>query len=188
MTTPDIAVLVGSLRAASINRKLADALRELAPQGCRFTAVDLDLPLYNPDLDEDGRRPAGWTTLRESIVPCDALLFVTPEYNRSVPAALKNALDIGSRPMGANVWQGKPGAVVSASPGAIGGFGANHHLRQSLMCLDVLCLAQPEAYIGGAHKLFADDGSIAVPETRAFLEGFMARFAAWIETCRKHAQ
>lgn len=110
------------------------------------------------------------------------MLFVTPEYNRSVPAALKNALDVGSRPYGHSVWSGKPGAVVSASPGAIGGFGANHHLRQSLVFLDVPVLQQPEAYLGSVDKLLDGDGKLASDRTRPFLAEFMERFSQWTET------
>ena len=113
------------------------------------------MPIYNQD--GDANPPAEWTAFRERIRAADAVLFVTPEHNRSVPAALKNAIDIGSRPYGKSAWSGKPGAVVSASPGGIGGFGANHHLRQSLVFLDVPAMAQPEAYIGGADKLFDAD-------------------------------
>jgi chromate reductase len=111
----------------------------------------------------------------------DALLFATPEYNRSVPAVLKNAIDVGSRPSGRSAWGGKPGAVISNSPGGIGGFGANHHLRQSLVFLDVWTMQAPEAYIGGVTKLFDAEGNVQVASTREFLEKFMASFAAWIE-------
>jgi chromate reductase len=111
----------------------------------------------------------------------DAVLFVTPEYNRSAPGGLKNAIDVGSRPYGHSVWSRKPCAVVSVSPGGIGGFGANHHLRQSLVFLDMPVLQQPEAYIGGAASLFAEDGSIANEGTRKFLTGLMASFADLIE-------
>ena len=117
---------------------------------------------------------------RERIRTADAVLFVTPEHNRSVPAALKNAIDIGSRPYGKSAWSGKPGAVVSASPGGIGGFGANHHLRQSLVFLDVPAMAQPEAYLGHADKLFGADGKLADDGTRKFLQAFMQAYAAWI--------
>ena len=109
------------------------------------------------------------------------MLFVTPEYNRSVPAALKNALDVGSRPYGKSAWDGKPAAVISVSPGAIGGFGANHHLRQSLVFLNVPAMQQPEAYIGGAGSLFDVKGGLAKKETREFLEKFAQSFAKWIE-------
>jgi chromate reductase, NAD(P)H dehydrogenase (quinone) len=128
----DVVVIVGSLRRGSINRKVANALVELAPEGLKLSIVEIgQLPIYDQDGDENP--PAEWTAFRERIRAADAVLFITPEHNRSVPAALKNALDVGSRPYGKNAWNGKPGAVVSASPGGIGGFGANHHLRQSLV-------------------------------------------------------
>jgi chromate reductase len=110
----------------------------------------------------------------------DGFLFVTPEYNRSIPSVLKNAIDVGSRPYGQSVWGGKPGAVISVSPGAIGGFGANHHLRQSLVFLDVPAMQQPEAYIGGAAQLFDAHGNITNETTREFLIKFMDAFAAWV--------
>eukprot|EP01030_Chromulinospumella_sphaerica_P016526 gene16526-16341_t len=145
-----IAVLVGSLRKQSINRKVAQALAQLAPANLKLSIVEIgELPLYNEDLDGSAP-PAAYSTFRQQVAAADAVLFVTPEYNRSVPAALKNAIDVGSRPYGQSVWSGKPGAVISVSPGAIGGFGANHHLRQSLVFLDVPCMQQPEAYLGGA--------------------------------------
>src|SRR6266704_1016410 len=151
----DVAVIVGSLRRDSINRKVANALAELAPAELKLSIVEIaELPIYNQDGDESP--PAAWTEFRARIRRADAVLFVTPEHNRSVPAALKNGLDIGSRPYGKNAWSGKPGAVVSASPGAIGAFGANHHLRQSLVFLNVPAMPQPEAYIGGADQLGVD--------------------------------
>jgi len=176
----DVAVLVGSLRKASLNRKVAHALIEVAPLSLKLDIVEIgQLLLYNPDEEENA--PDAWKQFRERICAADAVLFVTPEHNRSVPAALKNAMDIGSRPHGKNVWSGKPGAVVSASPGAIGGFGANHHLRQSLVFLNVPATPQPEVYIGGADKLFDDVGKLSNEGTRKFLQGFMQAFAAWIE-------
>lgn len=175
----DVAVIVGSLRKDSINRKLAHALVEAAPAGLKLSVTEIgQLPIYNQDGDENP--PAEWTAFRERITAADAVLFVTPEHNRSVPAALKNAIDIGSRPYGKNAWSGKPGAVVSASPGGIGGFGANHHLRQSLVFLNVPAMAQPEAYIGGADKLFGADGKLANDGTRKFLQTFMQAYEAWI--------
>lgn len=175
----DVAVIVGSLRKDSINRKVANALIELAPASLRLAHVEIGgLPIYNQDTDE--APPAEWTAFRERIRAADAVLFVTPEHNRSVPAALKNALDVGSRPYGQSAWNGKPGAVVSASPGAIGGFGANHHLRQSLVFLNVPAMPQPEAYIGGADKLFDASAKLVNDGTRKFLQGFMAAFAAWV--------
>ncbi|MCF5262345.1 NADPH-dependent FMN reductase, partial [Pseudomonas sp. PA-5-4A] len=141
-----IAVLVGSLRKESINRKVALALAELAPANLKLNIVEIgDLPLYNEDIDGTAP-PAAYSTFRQQVRSSDAVLFVTPEYNRSVPAPLKNAIDVGSRPYGQSVYGGKPGAIISVSPGAIGGFGANHHLRQSLVFLDVPCMQQPEAY------------------------------------------
>ena len=180
----DVAVIVGSLRQDSINRKVANALAELAPEGLKLSAVEIvRLPLCNQDGDDNP--PAEWTAFRERISVADAVLFVTPEHNRSVPAALKNALDVGSRPYGKNAWNGKPGAVVSASPGAIGGFGANHHLRQSLVFLNVPTMAQPEAYLGGAEKLFDANGKLANDGTRKFLQAFMQAYATWIEANTK---
>jgi chromate reductase len=175
----DVAVIVGSLRKDSINRKVAHALAEVAPEGLKLTIVEIgQLPMYNQDGDDNP--PAEWTAFRARISASDAVLFVTPEHNRSVPAAMKNALDVGSRPYGKSAWNGKPGAVVSASPGAISGFGANHHLRQSLVFLNVPAMAQPEAYLGGADKLFDASGKLINDGTRKFLQGFMQAYAAWV--------
>lgn len=175
----DVAVLVGSLRKDSINRKVANALAELAPAGLKLSIIEIgQLPIYNEDGDD--KPPTEWTAFRERISASDAVLFVTPEHNRSVPAALKNAVDVGSRPYGKSAWSGKPGAVVSASPGAIGGFGANHHLRQSLVFLNIPAMPQPEAYIGGADKLFDTNGKLINDGTRKFLQGFMQAYAAWV--------
>lgn len=175
----NVAVIVGSLRKDSINRKVAKALSELAPPVLKLEIIAIgDLPLYNQDCDTNP--PAAWISFRERIKAADAVLFATPEYNRSVPAPLKNALDVGSRPYGQSVWNGKPGAVISASPSAIGGFGGNHHLRQSLVFLNVPAMQQPEAYIGHADKLFDEDGKLSNDGTRAFLQTFMQAFAAWI--------
>ena len=182
--THDVAVIVGSLRKDSINRKLANALAGVAPAALKLSIVEIGhLPIYNQDGDENP--PAEWTAFRERIGAADAVLFVTPEHNRSVPAALKNAIDIGSRPYGKSAWSGKPGAVVSASPGGIGGFGANHHLRQSLVFLNVPAMAQPEAYIGGADKLFDANGKLVNDGTRNFLESFMRAYASWIDANSK---
>jgi len=180
-----VAVLVGSLRKASLTRKMAKALIDLAPAALSLSIVEIgDLQLYNEDLETDA--PQAWVAFREAVRPVDGLLFVTPEYNRSVPGGLKNAIDVGSRPYGKSVWSGKPGAVVSVSPGAIGAFGANHHLRQSLVFLDVPTMQQPEAYIGGAATLFDEQGGIANEASKTFLARFMAAFAAWVETHHGH--
>ncbi|SFM31477.1 NADPH-dependent FMN reductase [Rugamonas rubra] len=187
MSVKKIAVLVGSLRKDSYTRKVAQALTALLPPTLSVEFVDIGaLALYNQDLEEHGATaPAAWSAFRQQVAACDGLLFFTPEYNRSVPAALKNAIDVGSRPYGASVWGGKPGAIVSVSPGAVGGFGANHHLRQSMVFLDVPLLQQPEAYIGGAAKLFGDDGKLANASTGEFLQKFATTFAAWVETNAK---
>ena len=182
----NVAVIVGSLRKASLNRKLALALAGLAPAGLQLKIVEIGaLPLYNQD--DEANPPAVVTDFKQQIKAADALLFVTPEYNRSVPGALKNAIDHGSRPYGQSAWAGKPGAVVTLSPGGIGGFGANHHLRQMLTFLDVPVLQQPEAYVGGAGDLFDEQGGIKKPDTQAFLEKFMGAFAQWIERNAKAA-
>lgn len=175
----DVAVLVGSLRKDSLNRKMAHALAELAPPALKLSIVEIrDLTLY--DADEEASPPAAWTTFRERIKAAGALLFVTPEYNRSVPGVLKNALDIGSRPYTQNVFSGRPGAIVSVSPGALGGFGSNQHLRQSLVAVNVPVIPQPEAYIAHADKLFDATGQLASDGTRTFLRQFTQAFANWI--------
>jgi chromate reductase len=177
-----IAVLVGSLRKDSFNRKMAKVLAGLAPMSLALEILVIGgLPLYNQDFDDGGNPPSSWTEFRERVKTFDGLLFITPEYNRSVPAALKNALDVGSRPYGRSVWGGKPGAVVTVSPGALGGFGANHHLRQTLMFLDIPTLQQPEAYIGGAAALFDAKGELTNGGTREFLCKFMEAFATWVD-------
>jgi chromate reductase len=181
-------VLVGSLRKASLNGKLANALISLAPSSMKLEIVEIgQLPLYNQDLDTNPP-PAQWTAFRRRVIAADAVLFVTPEYNRSVPAVLKNALDVGSRPYGSSVWDRKPGAVASSSPGAVGAFGANHHLRQSLVFLNVPTMQQPEAYVGHADKLFDEYGKLVSDGTRKFLQEFMQAFANWVETIRSQGQ
>jgi len=180
VATRDVAVLVGSLRKDSFNRKAARALTELAPQTLKLEIIEIgQLPLYNQDLDTNP--PAEWTAFRDRIRNADAVIFVTPEYNRSVPGVLKNAIDVGSRPYGKSAWDKKPCAVVSVSPGAIGAFGANHHLRQSLVFLNMPTMQQPEAYVGGADKLFDPEGKLTNESTRGFLAKVMQAFAAWIE-------
>ncbi|WP_025128337.1 NADPH-dependent FMN reductase [Pseudomonas sp. PH1b] len=179
-----VAVLVGSLRKQSLNRKVALALAELAPANLQLNIVEIgDLPFYNEDIE--ATPPAAYTHFREQISAADAVLFVTPEYNRSVPAVLKNAIDVGSRPYGKSAWGGKPGAVISVSPGAIGGFGANHHLRQSLVFLNVPCMQQPEAYLGGAGSAFDESGKLS-EATRPFLQGFINAYGQWVEQQKKN--
>jgi len=177
----DVAVIVGSLRKESYNRKMAHALIKLAPPSLKPEIVEIGaLALYNED-DEARQFPA-WKEFRDRIGKAEAFLFVTPEYNRSMPGVLKNALDVASRPYGQSKWDGKPGAIVSVSPGAIGGFGANHHLRQSLVFLNVPSMQQPEAYINGAAHLFEANGDFAKNDTREFMQKFMNAFAMWVDT------
>lgn len=179
--TKNVAIIVGSLRKDSLNRKLANALIAMAPASLKLHIVEIgDLPLYNQDFDPDP--PPAARRFKEEIQATDAVLFITPEYNRSVPGVLKNAIDIASRPYGQSAWNGKPGAVISVSPGAIGGFGANHHLRQSLVFLNVPVLQQPETYIGNAANLFDDKGGIANDSTREFIQKFLAAYEKWVDT------
>jgi len=179
-----VAVVVGSLRKDSLNRKMAKALAAMAPPSLSLEIVEIGgLPLYNQD--DDANPPAASAAFKEKIAGADAVLFVTPEYNRSVPGVLKNAIDIASRPYGKSAWDGKPAGVVTVSPGAIGGFGANHHLRQSLVFLNMPVLQQPEAYVGGAGDLFDESGGIKKPDTKKFLDTFLAALAAWIERTAK---
>lgn len=175
----NIAVLVGSLRKESYNLKVAKTLMAIAPANLSLELVHIgDLPLYNED--SDANPPAQYKAFRERIKSCDGVLFVTPEYNRSVPAVLKNAIDVGSRPYGKNSWDGKPGAIVSVSISSLGAFGANHHLRQSLVFVNVPAMPQPEAYIVSAQNLFNEKGEMIVESTKEFLENFLTAFERWV--------
>ena len=175
-----IGIITGSLRKNSFSGSIAEYVTNHAPAGVVFKTIDISqLPLYNQDYD--GADPEEYTTFRNEVLTLDGVLFITPEHNRSIPAALKNALDVGSRPYGKNVWNGKPGAVISQSPGGIGGFGANHHLRQVLTFLNVLTLAQPEAYIGSYHTLIDENGALSNEDTKAFLDSFLSSFVSWME-------
>lgn len=179
MSTYKIGVLVGSLRKGSFNLKTAKAVMELAPETLSLELLPIgDLPMYNQDFDE--APPEQYPKFREKVKGFDGFLFVTPEYNRSVPAALKNAIDVGSRPYGKNAWDGKPGAVVSVSISALGGFGANHHLRQSLVFINLPAMQQPEAYIGNAQNLFDESGRLTNSSTGEFLKNFMTAFEGWV--------
>ena len=175
-----VAVIVGSLRKDSATRKVARAIEALAPAHLRFDEVPIgDLALFNQD--EEATPPPSYVAFRNRIRAADAVLFATPEYNRSVPGGLKNAIDVGSRPYGHSVWNGKPAAIVSVSPSAIGAFGANHHLRQSLVFLNMPILQQPEAYVGNAFTLFDENGELTNESTAGFLRGCAQTFADGIE-------
>ena len=175
-----VAVLVGSLRQDSYNRRLARAGEKLAPPEFVFKHIRIDdLPLYNQDFDDN--YPPAATRLKQELAAADALLFVTPEYNRSVPGVLKNAIDIASRPYGTNSFAGKPGAVIGASIGSIGSALAQHQLRNMLAYLDVATLGQPEVYIHFTEGLIDSDGNIGNDGTRKFLQGFVDRYVAWVK-------
>ena len=178
-----VAVIVGSLRKASFSRKMAHALMAHAPKSltCRIVEIG-NLPLYNEDLDD--KPPASWERFRADIRKADAVLFVTPEYNRSIPGCLKNATDIGSRPQGENVFDAMPAGVVSVTPYKQGAFGANHALRQNFVYLNLLPMQQPEAYIGNAGELFDKSGKLKNDDTAKILTTFMNAFASWIATVR----
>ncbi len=180
MTNPlDVAAIVGSLRRDSYTRRLVQALSKLAGPSMRMEIVGIgELPLYNQD--DEPAPPQPWVDFRSRIKRANAVLFATPEYNRSVPGCLKNAVDVGSRPWGKSVWLGRPAAVISCSPGNVGGFGAHHHLRQVLVGVGMPTMAAPEAYIAGADKLFAPDGDFAAPATRDFCAQFVRSFESWI--------
>jgi len=182
---PTVAVLIGSLRKESNTRKFTRAVIALNAAPLNFQFVEIgDLPVYNPDLEGENAPPS-WLELRRQISAADAVLFATPEYNRSVPGCLKNAIDVGSRPFGSNAWDAKPAAVLSVVTGNIGGFGANQHLRQSMVFLNVPTMQQPEAYIGGVANHLDAEGKLLNESTRDLMAKFVRSFAAWIEANRK---
>ena len=177
----DVVVLVGSLRKESLTRKVAMAMKKIAPASLALEIVEIrDLQMYDSDLETDSP-PQAWTAFRKRVVRCDAVLFATPEYNRSVPGCLKNAVDVGSRPGGYGVFTGKPGAIVSVTPYGLGAFGANHHLRQVLVYVNVLAMAQPEAYVSKAGELVDADFNFIKEGSRKFFDDFLDAFARWIE-------
>ena len=177
----EIAVVVGSLRRESLNRKLANAVTRLAPEELSFTPLEIgDLPLY--DQDDDRRQAPPVLRLKQAIRDADGLLFVTPEYNRSLPGVLKNAIDHASRPYGDNAWAGKPAGVIGISVGAIGTAVAQQHLRGVLAYLDCPTLGQPEVFLHAKEGFFDDAGEIADPGTRKFLSGFVERYVAWVKS------
>lgn len=177
----NIGILIGSLRKDSFNRKIAENLVELLNRDYSYEFIDIaDLPLYNEDIDQDNP-PASYVNYRDKLASFDAFLFFTPEYNRSMPAVLKNALDVGSRPYGKSKWDGKPAGIVSVSPGAIGAFGANHHLRQCLTFLNMHPLQQPEMYIGNVTQILDNNGKINSEESLKLCKNFVQKFEEWTE-------
>jgi chromate reductase, NAD(P)H dehydrogenase (quinone) len=179
-----VGVITGSLRQKSFARYLGRALIKAAPAGLDFSIIEIgEMPHYNEDLEVDP--PQAFTRFRNTIIASDAVLFVTPEFNRSMPGVLKNSIDVGSRPWGKSVWAGKTAAVISISPGAIGGFGANHALRQCLAAVGVVTMAHPEAYISNAAALFDGAGALVDPKTTEFVTQFMSAFKAWVDQQRR---
>ena len=175
----EIVVIVGSLRRDSLNRKLADALIKLAPQGFTFQHPQInDLPLYNQD--DDANQAESVKRLKREIKEARGIIFVTPEHNRTIPSALKNVLDHGARPYRQNVWAGKPAGLIGVSPGATGTAMAQQHLRNILACLDVPVLAQPEAFIQMKDGLFDETGNIGTA-SREFFQNWMNRYVAWVK-------
>ncbi|WP_129126623.1 NADPH-dependent FMN reductase [Geomonas oryzae] len=179
-----IGVIVGSLRRDSINRKLANALVKLGPAEFSFKFLEIgDLPLYNQD--DDDKQAQSVVRLKSEVQGCSGLIFVTPEYNRSMPGVLKNALDNASRPYGTSAWTGKPTGILGASIGQIGSAMAQQHLRNTLAYLDAPTMGQPEVFIQVKDGFFAGDGNIASPDTVKFLQGWMDRYVQWV---KRHAE
>ena len=176
-----IGIIVGSLRKGSFTRSIANELKAQLPEGYEGEFLEIaQLPLFDQDYEAAGATPESYVNFRKQVEACDAFIFATPEYNRSFPAAIKNALDVASRPYGSSKWNGKPAAVVSVSPGAIGGFGANHHLRQVLTFLNVQPVQQPEAYIGSVMNLLDESGRVKNEDTRALLKSVVSALVAKI--------
>lgn len=180
--TKKVALIVGSLRKESLNRKFANELVAQAPASLQFEFVDIgDLPLYNQDLDDANTPPAAWTAFRDKLRSVDGVVFFTPEYNRAMPGALKNAIDVGSRPWGKSIWAAKPTGVLSASVGAVGGFGANMNVRQCMVTLNAPTMPGPEVYIGSGASLLGPDGKVANEQTKETLKKWAAAYAKWVE-------
>ncbi len=176
-----IAVLIGSLRKESYNRRVANTLISLAPKPLELEIVEIgDLPLFNEDL-EGSSQPAAWTKFQEKIRSVDGILFCSPEYNRSMPPAIKNAVDIGSRGLDGNVWTGKSAGVTTASLGAAGGTHSHHHLRLSLAAVGVAVLPQPEVCLGKVQDFFDPSGTMTNEKTKAFLVKFLTAYASFAE-------
>ena len=178
-----IAILVGSLRRGSINRNIARSMCAMRGDNLECSMVEIgDLVLYNRDYDNSPDEPAAYGAFRQRIAAADGILFCTPEYNRGVPGVLKNAIDVGSRPYGSSVWNGKPAAIISASPGAIGGFGANHQLRQACVFLNMPVMQQPEAYLGHVtNESFDGDGCLKDGPLKDIVAKLAHAFHDWVD-------
>ncbi len=175
-----IGIIAGSLRKESFSKKLAAEVLKMAPEGFEFKLVTLaDLQIYNQDFDDEGVVPEEYTEFRDLMNTIEGVIFITPEYNRSVPGVLKNAIDVGSRPYGKSVWNGKPAAVFSNSPGNLAAFGANHHLRQSLVFLNMPVMQQPEVYLARVGEAFDENGQMKEGKTKDLLQHAVTAFVAW---------
>ena len=182
MSKKTVGIVVGSLRKGAFSKSIADCISKMLEKDFNVKMINIsNLAIFNQDFDDEGTTPKEWTAFREEVKNSDAFLFVTPEYNRSIPPVLKNALDIASRPYGQNVWGGKPGAIVSVSPGGTGGFGANHHLRQTMSFLNIYMLQQPEMYIGNVTTLLDDKGNVINKDTIKFFQSFTDEYTKWVD-------
>ncbi|WP_241330412.1 NADPH-dependent FMN reductase [Chryseobacterium arthrosphaerae] len=180
-----IGIIAGSLRRESFSKKIAKALLPMVPQDFAFRIISIeDLPIYNQDFDDHDNVPESYVKFRDEIRSIDGIIFVTPEHNRSVPAALKNAIDVGSRPAGKNVWDGKPGAVFSNSPGNLSAFGANHHVRQSLVFLNIPVMQQPEVYLPHIDKVWDENGNLKDEKVKDFLQKAVDAYIEWFKKNR----
>lgn len=176
----NIGIIVGSLRKGAYTRLLSHSLGELAPSSFKLTEIGIgELPLYNQDL-ETATPPPAWTTFRDEVRSSDAILFITPEYNRGMPAAVKNAIDVGTRPPKQGVWRGKPAAVISLTPGRLGAMAAHQQLRLTLSVIGVPVLPSPEVYLAEASKQFDGNGKLVNEDTRKLLTTLLNDFDAWI--------
>src|SRR6476620_10806811 len=185
-----IAIIVGSLREGSINRKVARSICALRGDNLDCSMVEIgDLPLYNQDFDSLPQQPEQYLRFREQVRSADGILFVSPEYNRGIPGVLKNAIDVGSRPYGQSVWDRKPAAIVTASPGAIGGFGSNHQIRQACVFLNMPVMQQPEAYLSNvSEEEFDSEGRLGDGNLKGFLEKIAHAFHDWVEMIHRSRQ
>jgi chromate reductase len=175
-----VGIIVGSLRKGAYTRMLGNASKELAPSS--WTVVDIaigELPHYNQDLETDTPPPT-WTTFRQEVGGCDGILFITPEYNRGMPGALKNAIDVGTRPWGKSVWSGKPTAAMSMTPGPLGAMAAHQNLRHTMSCINSPLMPGPEIYMPNAASLFDDAGKLKNEDTKKIVVSFLQSFDAWI--------
>jgi chromate reductase len=183
-----IAIIVGSLREGSINRKVARSICALRDDNLECSMIEIsDLPLYNQDLDTDP--PEQWVRFRKQIAEADGVLFCSPEYNRGIPGVLKNAIDVGSRPYGQSVFDKKPGAIVTASPGSIGGFGANHQIRQAAVFLNMPIMQQPEAYLGHVSEdSFDAEGKLKEGQLKQLVTALAHAFHDWVDMVHRSRQ